>query len=207
MYDRQTRSYWSQLLGEAVEGELIGTKLEFLPSWMMTWEEWVTLHPETIALEKGYRGARDPYARGYYNSPSAGVIGETFRDDRLYVKEFVIGVNVGDAAVAYPFSVLNDEPVVNDTIADTPVVVVFDADGAAGAVYGRQVGDQTLTFSAGPKPFELVDSETGTVWDGLSGEAVSGPLAGELLTRQKSTTVFWFGWKDFHPETAVYGLE
>lgn len=40
MYDRQTESYWSQLLGEAVEGEMVGTKLEFLPSWMMTWEAW-----------------------------------------------------------------------------------------------------------------------------------------------------------------------
>jgi len=207
MYDRQTSTLWSQLLGEAVEGELIGTKLEFLPSWMMTWEEWVELHPETVALDKGYRGARDPYERGYYNSPSAGVIGETFTDDRLYVKEFVIGVNVGDAAVAYPFSVLNETPVVNDLVEGTPVVVVFDVEGASGAVYGRQVGDQTLTFAAGNNPFELIDEETGSVWDGLSGEAISGALAGESLLRQKSTTVFWFGWKDFHPQTLVYGIE
>ena len=37
MYDRQTESYWSQLIGEAISGEMIGTRLEFLPSWMTTW--------------------------------------------------------------------------------------------------------------------------------------------------------------------------
>ena len=41
MYDRQTESYWSQLLGESVAGTMVGTKLEFLPSWMMTWERWI----------------------------------------------------------------------------------------------------------------------------------------------------------------------
>ncbi len=53
MYDRQTDSLWSQLLGEAVQGEMVGTKLEFLPAWMTTWEEWKALHPNTLALDKG----------------------------------------------------------------------------------------------------------------------------------------------------------
>ncbi len=207
MYDRQTDSLWSQLLGEAVEGEMIGTKLEFLPSWMMTWEEWKAQHPDTVALEKGYYGARDPYQRGYYESPTAGVIGETFFDDRLYVKEFVVGVELGDTPVAYPFSVLNDEPVINDTVGGVPLVVVFDDGAASAAVYRRTAGDETLTFDPGPDSFQLVDRETGTVWNGLDGRALEGPLAGETLTRIKSTTSFWFGWKDFHPDTLVYGLE
>ena len=50
MYDRQTNTLWSQLLGEAVEGPLKGTRLEFLPSWQTTWEDWKTQHPNT------YRG-------------------------------------------------------------------------------------------------------------------------------------------------------
>ncbi len=207
MYDRQTDSLWSQLLGEAVEGEMIGTKLEFLPSWMMTWEEWKAQHPDTVALEKGYYGARDPYQRGYYESPTAGVIGETFFDDRLYVKEFVVGVELGDTPVAYPFSVLNDEPVITDTVGGVPLVVVFDDGAASAAVYRRTAGDVTLTFDPGSDPFQLVDRETGTVWNGLDGRALDGPLAGESLTRIKSTTSFWFGWKDFHPDTLVYGLE
>lgn len=208
MYDRQTNSYWSQLIGEAVEGEKKGTKLEFVPSWFTTWEEWKAMHPDSLALDKGYAGGRDPYERGYYNSPDAGVIGETLQDDRLYTKEFVVGVESDNQAAAYPFSVLNEEPVVNDSVGTTPVLVVFEKDSATAVVHSRVVNGQTLTFRAGEAdaPLTLVDEETGTVWDGLSGIALEGELAGTTLDRIKSTTSFWFGWKDFWPDTRIYGL-
>jgi len=53
----------------------------------------------------------------------------------------------------------------------------------------------------------LVDEETGTTWDGLTGEALDGELAGGNLERIKSTASFWFGWKDWFPETRVYGID
>ena len=205
MYDRQTETLWSQLLGEAVEGELIGTKLEFVPSWMTTWEQWKEMHPDTIALDKGFRtGKRDTYD-SYYASGSTGVIGETLQDDRLYVKEFITGVELDDAAIAYPFSVLNNEPVVNDTFAGMDLLVVFDANTAATAVFNRNVNSQLLTFEG--DGFTLTDTETGSTWDIFSGEATEGPLTGTQLERVKSTTSFWFGWKDFHPDTRVYGID
>ena len=206
MYDRQTESYWSQLLGEAVAGELVGTKLDFVPSWMMSWQEWKETHPNTVALDKGgRRGGRDSYA-SYYGSGSAGVIGETFQDDRLYTKEFVIGVAVAGEAVAYPFSELNAEPIIHDLIGDQPVLVVFDTDSAASTVYDRVVEGQVLTFTA-VTPRSLTDNETGSTWDAFTGAGLEGPLAGKQLKRLKSTMVFWFGWKDFYPDTRVYGQE
>ncbi|MCB8945900.1 MAG: DUF3179 domain-containing protein [Ardenticatenaceae bacterium] len=207
MYDRQTESLWSQLLGEAVQGELVGTKLTYVPSWMTTWAEWKTMHPETVALDKGSRiGKRDTYD-SYYASSEAGVIGETLTDERLYTKEFVIGVEVGDTTIAYPFSILNDEPIINDAIADTNLLIYFSPAAAAGAVYNRQVNGQTLTFQATDDPLVLTDAETGSFWDAFNGLAADGPLAGTQLERLKSTTIFWFGWKDFHPDTVLYGFD
>ncbi|NJN43921.1 MAG: DUF3179 domain-containing protein [Anaerolineae bacterium] len=101
MYDRQTGTLWSQLLGEAVQGELQGTKLEFLPSLQTTWADWKTQNPNTLALRKGYSGAYDPYD-SYYFSRQTGVIGETTFDDRLYVKEFVVGVERNGDPVSLP---------------------------------------------------------------------------------------------------------
>lgn len=208
MYDRETESLWSQLIGEAVEGPLVGTKLEFLPSWMMTWEQWVAEHPETLALEKGYYGSRDPYENGYYDSASTGVIGETFTDERLYAKEFVLGVELAEQAVAYPFSVLNEAPVLNDVVGETAVLVFFEADSASGAVFGRTLADgRVLTFMGSDEAFVVVDEQTGSRWDMISGTVVAGELAGTALERVKSTAVFWFGWKDFHPDTILYGVE
>lgn len=205
MYDRQTETLWSQLLGEAVEGELIGTKLEFVPSWMTTWQQWQEMHPDTVALDKGFRsGSRDTYD-SYYASGATGVIGETLSDDRLYVKEFITGVELDGAAIAYPFSVLNTEPVVNDTFAGMDLLVVFDVETAATAVYNRTVNSQTLTFKG--NGFTLTDDETGSTWNAFSGEATAGPLVGTQLERIKSTRSFWFGWKDFHPDTRVYSID
>ena len=205
MYDRQTDSLWSQLIGEAVDGPLKGTKLEFVPSWQTTWSDWKTQYPDTLALDKGFGGSRDPYT-SYYNSSSSGVIGQSTIDDRLYVKEFVVGVEQGGEAVAYPFGVLNEIPVVNDQVGDQPVLVVFNADTGTGVVFDRQVNGQTLTFSLA-EGRTLTDEETGTLWDGLTGLALEGPLAGETLTRLKSTASFWFGWKDWYPDTRVYAIE
>ena len=206
MYDRQTESLWAQLLGEAVEGPMKGTKLEFIPAVHTTWADWKTQNPDTLALVKGYSGNYSGY-QSYFNSGSAGVIGETIRDDRLYVKEFVIGVEHNGAAFAYPFSVLNDQPVVNDQIGDLPVLVVFNVDTGAGAVFSRQREDGwVLTFNS-KDGLILEDKESGSTWDGMNGLAIDGPLAGTQLVQLKSTASFWFGWKDWFPDTRVYGFE
>jgi len=205
MYDRQTKSLWSQLLGKAVQGPLKGTELEFLPSFQTTWADWKARYPDTLALDIGFGGTFDPY-ESYYRSGATGVIGETIIDDRLYVKEFVIGVEQNGEPAAYPFSVLNDQPVVNDIVGGVPVLVVFDKEFGSGVVFNRELGDQVLTFSGGAD-LVLTDDETGSTWDGLTGTATSGPLAGEILERVKSTRSFWFGWKDFYPDTRLYGID
>lgn len=204
MVDRQTDSLWSQLLGEAIDGEMTGARLEYVPSWFTTWAEWQAMFPHTVALDKGRPGSFDPYD-DYFASSSAGVIGETFTDTRLDTKDFVIGVVHDEEAVAYPFSALAETPVINDVVGGRPVAVVFDRDNQAGVVYDRAVGGQVLTLSVGPESDTLLDAETGTRWDAFSGIAVEGDLAGNALSRVPSTRSFWFGWKDFYPDTRVYG--
>ena len=205
MYDRQTETLWSQLLGEAVEGELKGTKLEFLPAWQTTWADWKEKHPDTLALRKGYYGDRDPYDN-YYASSRTGVIGQTVLDERLHVKEFVVGLEQNGEAAAYPFSVLNSLPVVNDFVGEVPILVVFNAETGTGVVFNREIDGQTLTFQA-LDGLTLIDEETNTTWDGLTGKAIDGTLNGTVLTRVKSTSSFWFGWKDWYPGTRVFGID
>ena len=139
MYDRQTGSLWSQLLGEAVEGPLRGTTLTYVPAVHVSWASWRDAHPDTLALVKGLADGQDPY-QSYYLSNRTGVIGETFQDTRLDEKELVIGVAGASAAVAYPFSVLNGEPLIEDVLEERPLLVLFDAASGAGRVYDRTVG-------------------------------------------------------------------
>jgi thiol-disulfide isomerase/thioredoxin len=44
MYDRQTASFWSQIEGRAIIGPLAGTRLEYIPMEMMTWQRWQERH-------------------------------------------------------------------------------------------------------------------------------------------------------------------
>ncbi len=207
MYDRQSESLWSQLLGESVSGEYLGTKLEYLPSWHTTWKVWKQMHPQTLALKKGFRSGSDPYV-SYYQSSATGIIAQTTIDDRLLAKEFVVGVELSDgSAKAYPYRSLSTKPVVNDSINGYEILIVFDNKSATSIVADRRLDDMTLSFNqASSDPFTLQDNETGSTWDALTGTAIDGPLAGTELKRVKSTSAFWFGWKDFHPNTALYNL-
>lgn len=204
MYDRQTQSYWSQILGEAIEGPLLGAKLTPLAALQTTWAEWKRLHPATHALATNGMGLYDSYS-SYYASNQAGVLGETRQDDRLPRKALVTGIVIDEEPVVYPHSVLAAERVVNDQVGTTPLVVVYEPTSATATVFQRMVDGQRLTFRPGVEAMTLIDNETGSTWPLLTGRATIGPLAGKSLTRVPSTSSFWFGWKDWHPQTRIYG--
>ena len=50
LYDRETRSLWSQLMGASVAGTNSGKTLEVITSQMVTWAEWKERYPETLVL-------------------------------------------------------------------------------------------------------------------------------------------------------------
>jgi len=207
MYDRQTGSLWSQILGRAVRGPLAGAELEPLPHMQSTWAAWRELHPDTVALRTS--GAADPYER-YYGAADAGVIGETRSDDRLPPKAMLTGAVVDGVAVAYPWQALPESGVVNDSVGDTPVVLVHDRASSASVVFDSRVQGLDLTFELASQADAvgmhkvLLDRETGSRWSAWGGVAFEGPLAGERLTPMPATTAFWFGWKDFYPDTLLY---
>ena len=52
MYDHQTDTLWSQFLSRGVKGPLADTQLDIVPALQTTWEQWLSLHPETLVLDK-----------------------------------------------------------------------------------------------------------------------------------------------------------
>lgn len=50
MFDRETESWWQQAIGEAIVGELNGTELVSLPSWMESWEAFKTRNPDAMVM-------------------------------------------------------------------------------------------------------------------------------------------------------------
>ena len=100
----------------------------------------------------------------------------------------------------------NEETLINDEVGGHPILVVFNMEGRSGIVFSRKTEEGDLTFTV-KEGFTFTDAETGSTWDGQLGLAIDGPLEGTRLERVMSTKSFWFGWKDFYPETRVYGEE
>lgn len=67
MYDRQTESWWQQFTGTAIVGEMTGTKLEFVPARLESFENFLDRHPDGKVLVPS-----DPNARPYGRNPYAG---------------------------------------------------------------------------------------------------------------------------------------
>jgi hypothetical protein len=194
MYDRQTGSLWSQLLGRAVEGELAGTELEYLTSELTTWAEWKARYPHTLALVKG--------------SPPPDPRNGAERYDPLWAREYVVGVELDGESVAYPWRVLSTQPAIDDLVAGQPLLILFSAAEEIGVVFDRRLGERTLTFSLFDRaPLLLRDGQTGSSWSGLEGLALEGPLAGERLRPVEHTNLPWSAWLAARPGTRIYGLE
>ena len=128
MWDRQTESWWQQITGEAIVGELTGTKLTFLPANMISWVDFKETFPDGQVLSRDTGHVRDydrpPYT-GYDSLDQKPFLYFGPHDNRLPAMERIVGVNVGESAVAYPFSLFQSVPVVNDTVGDSQDVVIF----------------------------------------------------------------------------------
>ena len=207
MYDHQTETLWSQFLAVAVDGPLKGTAMELLPSQLTTWGAWKEQHPDTLLLDRtvGGSGFRDSYSI-YYNSNSAGILGESNKDRRLPVKELIVGLDHGGERIAYAFSKLANQPVVNDVYEGEPVLVTHDPAAGAAAAFTRTLNGEVLAFDS-VDDMTMRDCETGSLWSAVRGEALSGPLAGAQLEQLPAFVSFWFAWSDFYPGTEVWEPE
>ena len=202
MFDRQTGSLWSHLTGESISGPLNGKHLQQLGSAQTTWGLWLKKHPTTVLLQADRSDVEDRY-QSYYSGSDTGIISVKRTDDRLPAKERILGIRLGGDVKAYDFRALARDRVVNDRVGGTPLVIVFDGGSESGAVYRTDPGGTLLKFLPGDGVLQMAEAG-GSVWDGLTGTALSGPLAGQVLEQVPITYSFWFGWADFYPNTAVY---
>lgn len=128
MFDRETDSLWSHLLGAAVEGPMRGAQLEMIPSTFTTWDAWRDEHPSTLALSPGLSpyGLYSSAAYGdYVASDRTGILGTRRRDERLRPKDLVLGV-LAPAAKAYALGDLRRHGTIRDTLAGETVEIVYD---------------------------------------------------------------------------------
>jgi hypothetical protein len=133
MYDRGTRSLWSQIMAESIAGSSTGAKLSRLPARRTSWARWKAEHPDTKAVlfDTGHSRdyGSDPYA-GYEDSPGL-YFSVSHEDARLPRKTVVFGVSLPEGAAAVPVAALKRGAVVRARLGKR--TVVFRDDGGAQA--------------------------------------------------------------------------
>ncbi len=147
LYDRNSESLWSQLLGKAITGRLKGAELPMLPLTHTTWSDWQADHPDTLVLSR-----ETGYGRDYRTSPYAGYE----KNDRIlfkvshkapssyHPKERVLGVFLGGRYRAYPYVELsrNGKSRFADRIAGRDVIVHWREEAGSGRITdtdGREI--------------------------------------------------------------------
>jgi hypothetical protein len=218
MYDRQTESLWPQLTFTAAVGVLTGTRLTPHVLQTVAWRQFRTAHPRAWVLSRDTGFTRDygrnPYA-GYDDPQQPPLFPLPDADRRERLKERVIGIGDGTAAVAVVRSAVAAAGVVEVTVGGRDLIV-WHRPGQASALdddavgSGRDIGTvgvfdpmldgRRLHFTVTPGGFR--DTETGSTWDVL-GRATAGPLDGTTLTAQRHLDTFWFAWAAFQPHTTI----
>lgn len=202
MRDRQTGTLWTHLDGKAIGGPLQGQRLQLVAMPQMTWQEWRTLHPETLVLSQDtpYKSRYRPVRIGMFNQQEA-----IYGDARLPSNALVIGVELEGQFRAYLLETLDQTGgVANDTLAGHPLLVVYNARAKSGVAYSRVLDGMTLDFVASALGEGVAqDTQTGSLWN-IQGRAIAGPLAGKVLEYMPSFVSEWYGWSAYHPETGIY---
>jgi hypothetical protein len=129
MYDRKTDSLWPQVLGEAVVGEMTGTKLKILPSDQVRYGDWKKKFPEGEILSRDTGTFRsygtNPYG-DYFAVTNLSLSLTNPTDTRLPNDALILGIVVNGKAKAYSIDSVKKNKVVQDVFEGKNFTLRYD---------------------------------------------------------------------------------
>ena len=124
--------------------------------------------------------------------------------------ELTFGAVINGEVRSYPHRILDHHEMANDTLGGEPVALANCTLCRTGILFSRKVGDRVLIFQSSGLLWNsnkvMVDIETDTLWNQLTGEAIAGPLEGTVLDRFPITVTTYGEWIAEHPDTAVLDI-
>ena len=151
-FDHDTGTVWSQPLGEAILGPLMGQRLELLPSTVVNWGDWRDEHPATVALD----------------APSQG--------SGFALDQMAVVVELGPDSIAFPVTDVRQVGVADAIVGDTPVAVTVGSDGDVWTVLSRQLDDRIVDLERDGDVLTEVGGDGR--WDATRGVQLEGSGGG-----------------------------
>ena len=233
LLEAENGSLYLQFTGEAIIGPDAGHQLPRLQCLNTTWGAWSDAWPDTEMLSPAETPDSDIF-ESYYASTRAGLFPQSSGDKRLPEKDVVFGVSAvagGSEIMTFSAHMLQQEPLLNTHVGDTPALVLTERSSASYVAYERFFDGHELTFvgetknpfrpnrvversqrqelddEAAPhseyEPWLLRDEQTGSIWHAVKGSCIEGRLNGAQLRVLDTRLAFWFAWAKFHGDTEL----
>ena len=204
MRDRETGTWWQQISGKAIFGQMKGAALELAPFDELSFGLWKKEAPGGQVLAAVARDQKK-YDSKWEDEVLKLPVPVSFPGTQLKSRDVVVGLELNGEARGYPVDTILKQSPIQDRLGGNAILVVAGPDGkSVRAFVSRVDGSDIELFRKSDAPeFALVDSENLSEWN-FRGCAVSGPYAGKCLQELPAIKDYWFDWRNYHADTTVY---
>jgi hypothetical protein len=127
LYDYESQSLWSQMLGLAIEGERTGATLDRYPAQVMTWNTFKTDYSngQVLSRKTGYDRdyTQDPY-EGYEDSNELW-FALSHEDGRLMAKSLVYGLQTDEMIMAFPVDSIEEFDTIQEIVGSESLQLAY----------------------------------------------------------------------------------
>ena len=189
--DATTKSWWRQVSGEAITGELKGQQLPEVYSTQTSLSDWLQLNPNSLIMQADSNFIRSydntfKFESGASKSKLTGTDSLSWKD-----KSWVIGVKAGNETKAYDWNQLKKEKLIQDKIGATPVLVVLSKNDKSFFAFQRPNDNSAFSLSGDTLLFDNHKYR-------IDGKGIDTSFSLKPLPASQE---FWHSWRTFNPGT------
>jgi hypothetical protein len=206
--DEETGTYWQQISGRAISGPLAGKTLRLIYCDELTFNLWRSEEPRGTVLADVAAFAREysPKDWDVRMKRVPTVISHAQRG--IAARDLMLGMHAAGSARAFPYLAVVREKLIVDRVGAEPVLLVLGPDNESVRAFSRALpgGRGVAEFYRVPEGSAfMIDSVSASQWN-FRGCAVEGAMKGACLTPIEVIKDYWFDWREYNPETTVFGI-
>ncbi len=210
MYDRETDSFWPQMLLRSAAGDRSGGELHLNNLVETTWLNWRTLFPDTkvVNSDTDYSRNYNHYPYGRYRTCNYLACGDYIyfpvanKDDQLPAKNRVLTIIDGDEVKALDLEAYPEPQIIEVEVGSNQYKVVISGNDNIAVAFEttRNLNISSWDIFAG----ELRLNQTGTdnEWD-ITGQLIANPIPSERLVAANAFIAYWFSVAAFFPDVEL----
>ncbi len=184
--------FWAMILGGAASAWMV--KRRWLPVFLF-------LLAAGVTYATNYAMAADTM----FYQPSELITSQA-PANQVKMDRLVVGVEANGEARAYPIQYIGYHHQVRDVLGGKPIMVTYCTVCRTGRIFQPVVNGKPENFRlVGMDHFNAMfeDETTGSWWRQANGEAIAGPLKGQMLPEIASTQTSLSQWLKLHPDSKI----